>query len=267
MFASSDYRQDRKSGDCGCSGPPVSKNSGRQNPVWRALAVRAGQPSKDADEPVKDEEPRKLTPEEQREEDYRREHYCVNQPDPDKPQRKPLTQRERGRATFGIQSARSITSKAYSNLAQRDPYHLRKAEKTFKQPVSFETLDSHFLRIKTKLEGLVLNQNVVAATCDEKDCNTGRPTGVPSFTSNDLKYIVLCPFFFTQKGGSTATTFIHEAGHMAHIDVNWSPGNETYCRPDDAIDCGNVCPITGENLLENVDAWMRLIYCVAGGGY
>ena len=224
--------------------------------------MRADQPVK-ADEPIKDEEPRKLTPEEQREDDYRRAHQCTNTPDPSKPQRKQLTQREIARATFGIQNGRAITSKAYSNLARRDTYHLRKAEKTFGRPVSFETLDSHVLRIKTKLEGLVVNQNVVAATCDEKDCNTGLSSAVPAFTSNDLSNVVLCPFFFVQKGGTTATTFIHEAGHMAHIDVNWAPGNERYCRNDDTIDCSDPCPLTGENLLENVDAWMNLIYCIA----
>ena len=256
MFAASDYSKTRKSGECGCSAPPVSKNSARQNSVWRALAMRA-------DKPAEDEEPRKLTPEEQREDDYRRAHQCTNQPDASKPQRKQLTQREIGRAMFGIQNARAITSKAYSNLARRDPYHLRKAEKTFGKPVSFETLDSHVLRIKTKLEGLVLNQNVVGATCDVKDCNDGLHSAVPAFTSNDLNYILLCPFFFVQKGGTTATTFIHEAGHMAHIDVNWTPGNERYCSADDTINCGNICPLTGENLLENVDAWMGLIYCLS----
>src|ERR1044071_7472686 len=110
MFASSDYRQDRKSGDCGCSGPPVSKNSGRQNPVWRALAMRA-------DEPAKDDR----TPEEKkRDYEWHEAHQCANQPDPAKPQTKPFSAREITRATFGIQNARAITSKAYSNLARRD---------------------------------------------------------------------------------------------------------------------------------------------------
>jgi len=76
---------------------------------------------------------------------------------------------------------------------------------------------------------------------------------------------LLCPFFFLQKGTTSATTFIHEAGHMANIDVHWEPGKEKYCRGDDIIECDNICPLTGENLLENVDAWMRLIYCIAGG--
>ena len=216
-----------------------------------------------ADEVVKDEEPRKLTPEEQREDDFRREHQCSNTPDPDKPQRKPLTQREQARANISIQNARAIASRAYSNLARRDPYHLRMAQRTFKKPVSFETLDSHVLRIKTKLEGLVINQNVLAATCDEKTCNTGFTSAVPAFTSNDLSYVLLCPFFFQLKAGTAATTLVHEAGHMAHIDVNWQPGNETYCSKDDTINCGDVCPVTGENLLQNVDAWMGLIYCLS----
>lgn len=254
MFASSDYRGDRKSGDCGCSGPPVSKNSARQNPVWRALAMRADEPAKD------DRTPK----EKQRDYEWHQAHQCAGEPDPAKPQRKPFDSREVARATFGIQTARAITSKAYSNLAQRDPYHLRRAEKTFKQPVSFETLDSHFLRIKTKLEGLVVGQNVLGATCDVKECNDGTHNFV-AVTTDDLNYILLCPFYFMQPGTTSATTFIHEAGHMANIDVHWAPGKEQYCRADDFIDCGDICPLTGENLLENVDAWMRLIYCVAGG--
>ena len=212
--------------------------------------------------PVKDEEPRKMTEEEKREDEYHRQHQCLNEPDPSKPQRKSFTQRETGRAMFGMQNARAITSKAYSNLARRDPYHLRKAEKTFGKAVSFETLDSHVLRIKTKLEGLSLNQNVLAATCDVKECNDGDHNFV-AVTTDDLNHILLCPFFFMQKGGAAATTFIHEAGHMANIDVHWEPGKEKYCRGDDVIDCGNICPLTGEDLLENVDAWMRLIYCLA----
>ncbi len=43
---------------------------------------------------------------------------------------------------------------------------------------------------------------------------------------------------------------------MAGIDVNWTPGNERYCRGDDVIECDNICPLSGENLLENVDAWL-----------
>src|SRR5829696_749792 len=86
---------------------------------------------------------------------------------------------------FGMQHARAITSKAYSNLAHRDPYHLRRAEKTFGKPVAFESFDSHVLRIKTKLEGLLLNQNVLAATCDFKECNDGTHNFV-AVTTNDL---------------------------------------------------------------------------------
>ena len=213
-----------------------------------------------ADEPAKDDR----TPEEKRDYEWHQAHQCAGEPDPAKPQRKPFTSREVARASFGIQTARSITSKAYSNLAHRDPYHLRRAEKTFKQPVSFETLDSHFLRIKTKLEGLVVGQNVLGATCDVKECNDGTHNFV-AVTTDDLNYILLCPFYFMQPGTTSATTFIHEAGHMANIDVHWAPGNEKYCRGDDIIECDNICPLTGENLLENVDAWMRLIYCVAGG--
>lgn len=42
---------------------------------------------------------------------------------------------------------------------------------------------------------------------------------------------------------------------MANIDVNWAPGNERYCRPDDMIECHNICPHLSaqrRNLLLNV---------------
>ncbi|HEX7334802.1 MAG TPA: hypothetical protein VF290_25090 [Pyrinomonadaceae bacterium] len=249
------YSSDRKSSKCVSNAAPVSKNVSGSNPVWRALATRSR-----ANQPADEE--KEMTEAEKRQYEYHREHQCSNQPDPSKPQTKTMTEREIGRAMFGLQAARSIVSKAYNNLGRRDPYHLRKAQKTFGQPVSFEVLDSHVLRIKSKLESLVMNQNVVAATCDEKRCNDGDHNFV-AVTEDNLSSILLCPFFFLQGGRTVATTYIHEAGHMANIDVNWAPGNEKYCRPDDTIECDNICPLTGENLLENVDAWMRLTYCIA----
>jgi hypothetical protein len=270
MFTACD--RDRKSANCGTGPAPSARNkTTTHNPVWQSLATRpratgaSGERRLDlarANQPAKDDDTKELTEEEKRDYQYHKEHQCSNQPDASQPQRKPFTQREIGRAMFGLQNAKSIVSKAYGNLGQRDPYHLRKAEKTFGKPVSFATLDSHVLRIKSKLESLVVNQNLFAATCDEKQCNDGTHNFV-AVTLDDLSGILLCPFFFLQGGRTLATTFIHEAGHMANIDVNWAPGNEKYCRPDDVIECDNVCPLTGENLLENVDAWMRLIYCFA----
>jgi len=196
---------------------------------------------------------------------FHREHQCANEPDASKPATKPFTQRELSHAMFGLINARSIASQAYMNLAHRDPYHLKKAGKTFQQPVSFETLDQNVGKIKSVLDGLAINQNVLAATCDEKQCNDGTHNFV-AVTLDYLSAIWLCPFFFMQPGRTLATTFLHEAGHMANIDVNWQPGNERYCRQDDTIECDNICPLQGENLLENVDAWMRFIYCIAMSG-
>lgn len=193
---------------------------------------------------------------------FHHEHQCAGQPDPDKPQRKPLTEREKTRAFFGLITAKSIASKAWGNLGRRDPYHLKKAEQTFQKPVSFETIDKHVALIRSTLDRMVIGQNVVAATCDEKQCNDGFHNAV-AVTLDDLSAVLLCPFFFVQPGRTLATTILHEAGHMANIDVHFQPGKEQYCRPDDTILCDNICPISGEDVLENVDAWMRFIYCVA----
>jgi hypothetical protein len=280
---------------------PRAKDAPAPNQLWRALAVRgrAVQPADlrepevgraaghvksgcgcgggcggsvrrldlpgHAQEAGAEEKVPEQTEEEKRNYQFHKEHQCSNQPDPDNPQRKAFTPREHTRALFGLLNARSIVSRAYMNLGRRDPYHLKKAEKTFNRPVSFETLDKHVARIKNTLDGLTIGKNVFAATCDEKQCNDGDHNFV-GVTLDDLSGILLCPFFFLQPGRTLATTFIHEAGHMANIDVNWAPGNERYCRPDDVIECDNVCPLGDENLLENVDAWMRLSYCIAMSG-
>ena len=228
----------------------------RPNPFWQSLAMRrsAVPPAR------KEENPSAETA--KGGDQFHREHQCANQPDPDKPQRKAFTQREMNRAMFGLLNAKSIASKAYSNLGNRDPYHLKKAEKAFQKPVSFEVLDKHVTMIRNVLDRLVINQNLLAATCDEKQCNDGTHNAV-AVTLDDLSAVLLCPFFFMQPGTTLATTLLHEAGHMANIDAHYVPGGERYCRPDDIIECGNICPLSGENLLENVDAWMRLIYCLA----
>ncbi|HEX5703557.1 MAG TPA: hypothetical protein VFX97_10200 [Pyrinomonadaceae bacterium] len=194
--------------------------------------------------------------------DYHREHQCLSMPDSDKPKRKPFTEREKTRAMFGLINAKAIASRAYMNLGNRDPYHLKKAETAFGKPVSFETLDKHVALIRSTLDRVVIDKNLLAATCDEEKCNTGLKNAV-AITLDDLSAIVLCPFFFVQPGRTLATTILHEAGHMAHIDVHFEPGKEQYCSGGDNINCGDICPITGEDLLENVDAWMRFIYCVA----
>lgn len=237
---------------------PECKSAPARNEVWQTLAtrrraIREGGKEENGSEQPKGEMAGDL---------FHREHQCSNQPDPGKPKTKPLTEREMTRAMFGLINARSIAAKAYMNLGRRDPYHLRKAAKTFQQPVSFETLDQHVTKVRTALDGLVIKQNVLAATCDEEQCNDGTHNFV-AVTLNDLSAIWLCPFFFLQPGQTLATTFLHEAGHMANIDVNWAPDNERYCRRDDVVECDNICPLSGENLLENVDAWMRLIYCLA----
>ena len=254
--------------------PAPALNSGpKHNEVWRSLALRSGtcgsnQGSSCGRGPtqngaVRKEDISEGTPHgEMGGDTFHREHQCSNQPDASKPKTKPLTQRELNRAMFGLITARSIASQAYNNLGRRDPYHLRKAEKTFKQPVSFAELDKNVTKVRNVLANLTINQNVLAATCDEEQCNDGTHNFV-AVTLNDLSAIWLCPFFFVQPGRTLATTFLHEAGHMANIDVNWAPGNEQYCRPDDVIECDNICPISGGDLLENVDAWMRFIYCVA----
>ena len=234
-----------------CKCPP------KRNDAWATLAMRPRALQESRKEENNSEQKGEMSGDQ-----FHREHQCSNQPDPDKPKTKPFSEREISRAMFGLITARSIAAQAYNNLAHRDPYHLRKAEKTFQQPVSFETLDKNVTKVRTALDGLVIKQNVLAATCDEEQCNDGTHNFV-AVTLNDLSAIWLCPFFFVQPGRTLATTFLHEAGHKANIDLNWAPGNERYCRGDDTIECDNICPLSGENLLENVDAWMRFIYCIA----
>src|SRR5262245_12149693 len=231
------------------------------NEAWRSLALRStGADSRrssscgccQSGSARQDDINEGTTPGEMGGDTFHREHQCANQPDPSQPKTKPFTQREINRAMFGLINARAIVSQAYNNLGRRDPYHLRMAGKTFKQAVSFEDLDRNVSKIRSMLAGLTIGQNVLAATCDESQCNDGTHNFV-AVTLNDLSAIWLCPFFFVQPGRTLATTFIHEAGHMANIDVNWAPGNEQYCRPDDVIECNNICPISGGDLLENVD--------------
>jgi hypothetical protein len=197
--------------------------------------------------------------------DFQREHFCLQAPDPSGSRRKPFSSREAQRASFGLWNAQSIASQAFTNLAHHDPYHLRLAEQAFHQPVDFNTLNQNVGRIRDALNGLQLNVNVWVGTCDEPDCNDGTHNFV-AVTLDDLSGVVLCPFYFMQPARTLATTFIHEAGHMANIDVNWAPGKERYCRGDDTIECDNICPISGEDLLLNVDAWMWFIYCLAMSG-
>lgn len=197
--------------------------------------------------------------------DFQRDHFCLTAPNPSNPKRKLFTSQEMQRASFGLWNARSIASRALMNIGQRDPYHLRIAERTFVRPITFDILDQHVGMIKSVLNNLTFNQNLFDGTCDEPMCNTGDRNFV-AITLDDLSAIVLCPFYFLQNGKTLATTLLHEAGHMANIDVNWSPGNERYCRADDEIECDNICPLSGENLLENVDAWARFIYCISYSG-
>ena len=197
--------------------------------------------------------------------EFERSHFCLTEPDPSNPTRHPFTQRERQRASFGLWNARSIATRAFVNLGHHDPYHLRMAERAFGRPVTLDVLDQHTSRIRSALDNLTIDQNLLAATCDDPDCNTGSNNAV-AVTLDDLSAVVLCPFYFIQPARTLATTFLHEAGHMAGIDVNWAPGNERYCRGDDVIECDNICPLSGENLLENVDAWARFLYCLSASG-
>jgi hypothetical protein len=235
------------------------KSAPKQNQAWHSLATQSRKLCCGRASTPEAASPKDST---MAGDDFHREHQCAGQPDSDKPLRKPFTQREASRAMFGLIAAKSIASKAWGNLANRDPYHLKKAERTFQKPVSFETLDKNVALIRSVLDRLVINQNLVAATCDEKQCNDGFHNAV-AVTLDDLSAVLLCPFFFLQPGRTLATTILHEAGHMANIDVHFEPGKEQYCRRDDTIECDNICPIGGEDLLENVDAWMRFIYCVA----
>ena len=208
---------------------------------------------------------RVLSPAQDSDYEFRREHFCLQPPDPSHPGRKPFSSRESQRASFGLWNAQSITSQAFTNLAHHDPYHLRLAEQAFHQPVDFNTLNQNVGRIRDALNGLQLNVNVWVGTCDEPDCNDGTHNFV-AVTLDDMSSVVLCPFYFMQPARTLATTFIHEAGHTANIDVNWAPGNERCCSGDDTIECNNICPISGEDLLLNVDAWMRFIHCLAMSG-
>ena len=197
--------------------------------------------------------------------DFEREHFCLEAPDRSQPARKAFSERERQRASFGLWNARSIASQAYSNLGRRDPYYLRMAQQAFSQPVDFDTLDLNVRKVRDALNGLQIDNNVWCGTCNEPDCNTGSRNYVAN-TLDDLSGVLLCPLYFTQPARTLVTTFLHEAGHVANIDVNWAPGNEVYCRADDVIECDHICPITGQNLLLNVDAWARFIYCLAMSG-
>lgn len=196
---------------------------------------------------------------------FQRSHVCLDSPNPLNPTRHPFTHQEMQRANFGLWNARSIAAQAFVNLGHHDPYHLRMAERAFGRPITFEMLNQHTRRIYNVLSSLHIDQNLFAATCDDPECNTDNRNAV-AVTLDDLSAVVLCPFFFIQPPRTLATTFLHEAGHMASIDVNWTPGNERYCRGDDVIECDNICPLSGENLLENVDAWARFLYCLSTSG-
>ncbi len=197
--------------------------------------------------------------------EFDRSHFCLDAPNPSNPTRHPFTQRERHRASFGLWNARSIATGAFVNLGHRDPYHLRMAERAFGSSVTFDVLDQHTRRVRRVLSNLSIDQNLLAATCDDPECNTGSKNAV-AVTLDDLSAVILCPFYFIQPARTLVTTLLHEAGHMAGIDVNWAPGNERYCRDDDVIECDNICPLSGENLLENVDAWARFLYCLSNSG-
>lgn len=197
--------------------------------------------------------------------DCQRQHFCLNDPDASRPRRRDFSSREFQRASFALRTASSIALEAFRNLGRREPYHLRMATRTFGAGVTFDVLDNNVTRIRNALGNLQIGQNVWAGTCDEPDCNTGQKNAV-AVTLDDLSGVVLCPFFFIQPARTLATTILHEAGHVANIDAHYTPGSERYCRNDDTIECDNICPLSGENLLENVDAWMRFIYCVAMSG-
>lgn len=195
---------------------------------------------------------------------WEREHFCLADADPTQPSRKDFESREAQRAMFGLWNARSLATQAYTNLGHHDPYHLRLAESAFGQAVTHDLLDEGAARIRNELDSLRLRENLVAGTCDDPGCNPGR--NAVAYTPDDLSGVVLCPFYFIQPARTLATTYLHEAGHMANIDLNFTPGSERYCRGDDTIECDAICPLNGENLLENVDAWARFLYCVAMSG-
>jgi hypothetical protein len=197
--------------------------------------------------------------------DFLREHFCINPPVPGAPTEKPLSSRERAAVTFALWNARSVASRAYMNLGRRDPHHLRIAKTAFGGPVTVQVLDANVGRIKGVLDRLSIDHDLRAGTCDHPACNDGHRNAV-AVTLDDLSAVILCPFFFTQHARTLVTTLLHEAGHMVPIDVHFTPGSETYCRRDDTIECDDVCPLRGENLLENVDAWMRFMYCVSVSG-
>ena len=197
--------------------------------------------------------------------DFLRAHACYLHPNPANPLRHEFTDQERRLAIFGLGRARYIVPRALIVLGHRDSYHLRMAERTFGSPLTFETLERNTRRIMNALNNLRIGQNVFAATCDDEYCNTGRRNYV-AYALDDLSGVVLCPFFFTLPPLGLAITFMHEAGHLARIDVHWAPGTERYCTDDCVIDFTNICPLVGENLLENVDAWARFLYVLSVSG-
>lgn len=126
----------------------------------------------------------------------------------------PFSHREYQRALFGLDTARSITAQAYTNLGHRDPYHLRLAQQAFNRPVDFATLDTQVGMILDNLDLLRVGLNVWVGTCDEPDCHDGIPNFV-AITLNDLSGIVLCSFYFVQPGRTFGTTCIPK---------NWTHG-------------------------------------------
>jgi hypothetical protein len=188
-----------------------------------------------------------------------RSQICISQPDPTRPQRRPFTPRERSKMIFALSAAQSMASRALMVLGRRDEYHLRQAARTFhRADLDFPALDASVSRIRSALNRLNVFTNVECGTCDDAVCN-GNPL---AYTKDDLSAVVMCPFVFNVPVTQLAITFVHEAGHMAQIDVNWMPGNEEYCTRDTVgVDPGNICPdLQSGDLTQNVDAWARFIY-------
>ncbi len=189
------------------------------------------------------------------------QRYRCNQrdADPQKPQTQPFTDREKRRVQSALTTAQSTTSQAYGKLANRDPYHLKIAERAFHTQVDFATLDRGVSKIKAKLDAVDVDKNTVMGTCADSVCADDSI----AYTPMPLTTVIVCPFFFLLGPVAQAVTLIHEAGHMAVLDPNWKPGNEVYCYGDETMDCTDICPVKGQNLLENVDAWARFVYCVS----
>jgi hypothetical protein len=191
-----------------------------------------------------------------------RQYICAGMVDPTKPKTRPFTAEEAITVENALHSAKDTIALAISNLARRNPFHLAAAADAFKQPVTFEKILAGFTAIQNGLNKLKTGGNLIFGTCDDKECNP-YPSFAVAYTQDDLSGVVACTTFFTKSALVQATTMLHEAGHVSALDPHFTPGNEHYCRKDVVLDCEDICPIDDGNMLENVDAWSMLAYCVA----